>query len=296
MLWIYSICFSSSFCFVSHFVAFFFFRDTLPQRLTSPLRDRWRTLSEISGEWSGSMEFTPLWCSATWKRTERCVSVTNTNANLVWVNNYCFCLSSLLVCFNFKIVRSIFVSRSKIGSTNMTTVGLRHDCRAKIALLRKWLIDLFINIQSLLAAGAVWLNLGPPWRAEMQPNCPGYQERLCLSSWHRYSTRTGKARKNRTRRESFLARKNDRNFQPCDIPNISPRAEICNLTMARISWFSAGEASSGPKFKSTCEIAESHNVHPSIWLVSAMVTDMWHMIKFNLKRIGWWKLCEKIPS
>ena len=49
--------------------------------------------------------------------------------------------------------------------------------------------------------------------------------------------------------------------------------------MARISWFSAGEASSGPKFKSTCEIAESRNVHPSIWLVSAMVTDMWHMIK-----------------
>ena len=48
--------------------------------------------------------------------------------------------------------------------------------------------------------------------------------------------------------------------------------------MARISWFSAGEASSGPKFKGTCEIAESRNVHPSIWLVSAMVTDMWHMI------------------
>ena len=48
--------------------------------------------------------------------------------------------------------------------------------------------------------------------------------------------------------------------------------------MARISWFSASEASSGPKFKSICEIAESRNVHPSIWLVSAMVTDMWHMI------------------
>ena len=59
-----------------------------------------------------------------------------------------------------------------------------------------------------------------PWRAEMQPNCPGYQERLCLSSWNRYSTRTGKARKNRTRKESFLARKNDRNFQPCEIANI----------------------------------------------------------------------------
>ena len=85
-------------------------------------------------------------------------------------------------------------------------------------------------IQSLLAAGAVWLNLGLPWRAEMQPNCPGYQERLCLSSWNRYSTRTGKAQKNRTRKESFLARKNDRNFQPCEIANIRPRAEICNLT------------------------------------------------------------------
>ena len=71
---------------------------------------------------------------------------------------------------------------------------------------------------------------GLPRRAEMQPNCPGYQERLCLSSWNRYSTRTGKARKNRTRRRSFLARKNDRNFQPCEIANISPRAEICNLT------------------------------------------------------------------
>ena len=90
---------------------------------------------------------------------------------------------------------------------------------------------------------------GLPWRAEMQLNCPGYQERLCLSSWNRYSTRTGKARKNRTRRESFLARKNDRNFQPCEIAN------------------------------GTCEIAESRNVHPSIWLVNAMVTDMWHMIK-----------------
>ena len=72
--------------------------------------------------------------------------------------------------------------------------------------------------------------LGLPWRAEMQPNCPGYQERLCLSSWNRYSTRTGKARKNRTRKESFLARKNDRNFQPCEIANIRPWAEICNLT------------------------------------------------------------------
>ena len=71
---------------------------------------------------------------------------------------------------------------------------------------------------------------GLPWRAEMQPNCPGYQERLCLSSWNRYSTRTGKAQKNRTRKESFLARKNDRNFQPCEIANIRPRAEICNLT------------------------------------------------------------------
>ena len=71
---------------------------------------------------------------------------------------------------------------------------------------------------------------GLPWRTEMQPNCPGYQERLCLSSWNRYSTRTGKARKNRTRKESFLARKNDRNFQPCEIANIRPRAEICNLT------------------------------------------------------------------
>ena len=70
------------------------------------------------------------------------------------------------------------------------------------------------------------------WRAEMQPNCPSYQERLCLSSWNRYSTRTGKARKNRTRKERFLARKkkNDRNFQPCEIANIRPRAEICNLT------------------------------------------------------------------
>ena len=58
---------------------------------------------------------------------------------------------------------------------------------------------------------------GLPWRAEMQPNCPGYQERLCLSSWNRYSTRTGKARKNRTRKERVLARKNDRNFQPCEI-------------------------------------------------------------------------------
>ena len=37
---------------------------------------------------------------------------------------------------------------------------------------------------------------------------------------------------NRTRRESFLARKNDRNFQPFEIANISPmpRAEICNFT------------------------------------------------------------------
>ena len=126
---------------------------------------------------------------------------------------------------------------------------------------------------------------GLPWRAEMQPNCPGYQERLCLSSWNRYSTRTGKARKNRTRKESFLARKNDRNFQPCEIANIRPRAEICNLTWLGISWFSAGEASSGSKFKGTCEIAESRNVHPSIWLVSAMVTDMWHMISMQILHV-----------
>ena len=46
----------------------------------------------------------------------------------------------------------------------------------------------------------------------MQPNCPGYQERLCLSSWNRYSTRTGKARKNRTQRENFLARKTTETF------------------------------------------------------------------------------------
>ena len=39
----------------------------------------------------------------------------------------------------------------------------------------------YTDIQSLLAAGAVWLNLGLPWRAEMQPNCPNYQERWCLS-------------------------------------------------------------------------------------------------------------------
>ena len=53
---------------------------------------------------------------------------------------------------------------------------------------------------------------GLSWRAEMQPNCPVYQERLCLSSWNRYSTRTGKARKNRTRKESFLARKTTETF------------------------------------------------------------------------------------
>ena len=48
--------------------------------------------------------------------------------------------------------------------------------------------------------------------------------------------------------------------------------------MARISWFGAGRASSGPKVKGTCEIAESRNVCSSIWLVCAMVTDTWHMI------------------
>ena len=48
--------------------------------------------------------------------------------------------------------------------------------------------------------------------------------------------------------------------------------------MARINWFSANQASSGPKVKGTCEIAESHNIRPLIWLVCAMVTDMWYMI------------------
>ena len=105
---------------------------------------------------------------------------------------------------------------------------------------------------------------GLPWRAEMQPNCPGYQERLCLSSWNRYSTRTGKARKNRTRKESFLARKNDRNVQPCEILQISALGRRFAISHGSNQLFSAGEASSGPKFKGTCEIAESRNVHPSI--------------------------------
>ena len=48
---------------------------------------------------------------------------------------------------------------------------------------------------------------GLKWWAEMQPNCPGYQARLCLSSWNRNSTRTGKPLKNRTRRETFSIRK-----------------------------------------------------------------------------------------
>ena len=63
-----------------------------------------------------------------------------------------------------------------------------------------------------------------------------------------------------------------------------PKGGDLQSCMARISWFSAGEASSGPKFKGTCEIAESHIVHPSIWLVSAMVTDMWRMIKTFISR------------
>ena len=49
----------------------------------------------------------------------------------------------------------------------------------------------------------------------MQPNCPGYQERLRLSSWNRNSSRTGKPRKNRTRRETFWTRINDRNLPSC---------------------------------------------------------------------------------
>ena len=65
-----------------------------------------------------------------------------------------------------------------------------------------------------------------------------------------------------------------------------PQGGDLQTLMARISWFSAGEASSGPKFRSTCEIAESRNVHPSIWLVSAMVTDMWHNMTIERFRAG----------
>ena len=50
-----------------------------------------------------------------------------------------------------------------------------------------------------------WLNLGPPpWRQpEMRPNCPAFQERLCLSSWNRHSAWTAEARKNRTEEKAF---------------------------------------------------------------------------------------------
>ena len=71
---------------------------------------------------------------------------------------------------------------------------------------------------------------GLPWRAEMQPNCPGYQERLCLSSWNRSLTRTGKARKDRTRRESFLARKTKETFSHVRLQISALRRRFCNLT------------------------------------------------------------------
>ena len=101
----------------------------------------------------------------------------------------------------------------------------------------------FANIQSLLAARAVLLNLGTPRQPEGrrpegcrgEPRCSQTAPAARRDCVYHHGTdtrlKTGKARKKNTaRRESFLARKNDRNFQPCEIANISPGAEICNLT------------------------------------------------------------------
>ena len=98
------------------------------------------------------------------------------------------------------------------------------------------------NIQSLLAAGAVWLNIGPPRRPEGLrpsgcrggPRCSQTAPATRRDGVYHHGTDTRleqvKLEKNRTRKESFLARKHDRNFQPCEIANLRPRAEICNLT------------------------------------------------------------------
>ena len=131
------------------------------------------------------------------------------------------------------------------------------------------------SIQSILADGAVsksWpvmAALEPAALAmavlrlqarglEMQPNCPGYQDRLCLWTWNRNSTRTGKAGKNRTRRETLLNRKNDRNRQPCEIAKISPRGGHLQSCMAWISFSvlakQAPVESSRPE--GACEVAK----------------------------------------
>ena len=94
-----------------------------------------------------------------------------------------------------------------------------------------------VHIQSLLAAGAVWLNLGPPRQPEGcrgGPRCSQTAPATRRDCVYHHGTDTRleqvKLEKNRTQKESFLARKNDRNFQPCEIANIRPRTEICNLT------------------------------------------------------------------
>ena len=117
----------------------------------------------------------------------------------------------------------------------------------------------------------------------MQPNCPGSQDGLCLSSWNRNSTRTGKPRKNRTRIETFWTRKNDRNlhsgFNHARL-QISAQGRKFAISHGSNQLFRCwpSKFQSNLKFKGTCEIAESRNVRPSIWLVLAIETNTCNML------------------
>ena len=88
-----------------------------------------------------------------------------------------------------------------------------------------YIIIRYINIQSLpiLAAGAVWLNLGPP----RQPNGRSVYH-------HGTETRFEQANLDKIELEekpldSKNRQKPSLRLQPCEIANISHRAEICNI-------------------------------------------------------------------
>ena len=145
------------------------------------------------------------------------------------------------------------------------------------------------GIQSLLAAGAVWLNLGPPPQPEGRrpkgcrgrPRCsqtaPATRKDCVYHDGTKNSTPTGKPRRNRTQREAFWTRKNGRNLHSgfshvrLQISALGQKFAISHGSNQLIRCWQRKFQSKGQG-----KMAESRNVRLSIWLVCAMVTDTWH--------------------
>ena len=101
------------------------------------------------------------------------------------------------------------------------------------------------GIQSLLAAGAVWLNLDPPPQPEGcrgRPRCsqtaPATRKDCVYHDGTKNSTRTGKPRRNRTQRETFWTRKKAETFTQASAMwdcKYQPWGRNLQYRMARIS-------------------------------------------------------------